>query len=340
MSPGRRGRRGAALALAALLLLRAGGVRAEPVKIRIGWVVAQSNLVPVLFAKQGIARHLGQSYTIEPIHFAGTSPQIAGLGAGELDIATLAYSSFALAIDNAHMTDLRVLADNFQDGVAGCYSNEFMVRKDSPIRTVEDLKGRVLASNTAGSAVDMAIRVMLRRHGLDDKKDVTIVEVGFPNMKAMLAERKVDLISAIPANAHDPELRAMARPLFTQKDAIGPTQMIVWAARRPFVEAHRAALVDFLEDALRARRFYTDPANHREAVELVARFVKQPAEQLDPWLFHKERDYCRDPQGLPDLAAFQKNIATQRELGFLKGEIDIAKYAELGPEREAAARLQ
>jgi NitT/TauT family transport system substrate-binding protein len=132
----------------------------------------------------------------------------------------------------------------------------------------------------------------------------------------------------------------MARTLFTQKEAMGPTQMIVWAARRPFIEKHRAALVDFLEDALRARRFYTDPANHREAVGLVARFVKQPAEQLDPWLFHKERDYCRDPEGLPDLAAFQKNIATQRELGFLKGDIDIAKYAELGPEKEAAARLQ
>jgi NitT/TauT family transport system substrate-binding protein len=116
--------------------------------------------------------------------------------------------------------------------------------------------------------------------------------------------------------------------------------MIVWAARRPFIEKHRAALVDFLEDALRAQHFYTDPSNHAEAVGLVARYVKQPAEQLAPWLFTRERDYCRDPEGLPDLAAFQRNIATQRELGLLKADIDIRKYAELGPVKEAAARLK
>ena len=37
---------------------------------------------------------------------------IAGIAAGELDIGPLAFSSFGLAIDNAHMDDLRVICDD------------------------------------------------------------------------------------------------------------------------------------------------------------------------------------------------------------------------------------
>ena len=35
---------------------------AEPLKIRIAWIAAPANLAPILFTKEGIARHLGKSY--------------------------------------------------------------------------------------------------------------------------------------------------------------------------------------------------------------------------------------------------------------------------------------
>ena len=117
------------------------------------------------------------------------------------------------------MDDLRVICDEIQDGVAGHGSNEFMVLKDGPVKTVADLKGKVLATNAMGSAVDIAMRAMLRKTGLEANKDYTIVEAPFPAMRAILSEKKADLISAVPPFALDPELRAMANTLFTQKDA-------------------------------------------------------------------------------------------------------------------------
>ena len=39
---------------------------------------------------------------------------ITAISAGELDIALLAYSSFASAIENGKMEDLRAIADDFQ----------------------------------------------------------------------------------------------------------------------------------------------------------------------------------------------------------------------------------
>ncbi len=326
-------------ALAAGLVLSAGGAGAEPVKIRVAWVAIVSNMPSILFLKPGIAQHDGKSYVFEALHFASTPLMVPALATGDVEIATLAYSSLAAAIQNAGLADLRVIADEFQDGTQGHYSDEYIVRKDGPIHTVADLKGKILATAGAGGAMDMALRIMLKKNGLDPKRDLTLVEVSMPNHRAALADGKVDLISSPLPFSEDPELRRIGRTLFTQRDAIGTTQMIVWAARAGFIAKNRAAMVDFLEDTIRARRYFMDPANHDEVVRLVSQFTKQPPERYASWLFTKDHDYYRDPDDLPDLKALQSNIDVQRELGFLAAPIEIAKYADLSLVKEAAARV-
>ena len=75
--------------------------------------------------------------------------------------------------------------------------------------------------------------------------------------------------------AYDPELMKASRLLFTQGESVGPTQTLLWAARTSFLQQHRAAMVDFMEDVLRARRFYFDPKNHKEAVEIVSKLLSK-----------------------------------------------------------------
>jgi sulfonate transport system substrate-binding protein len=311
---------------------------AEPVHLRVGWVVVPSDLAPLMFTKPGLAPHAGQSYVPDLVHFAGTSTIVTALAAGELDCATIAYSTFAIAIENAGLKDLRVVADSFQDGIDGYHTNDHMVRKDSPFRTVEDLKGKVLATNEAGSAIDMSLRAMLAKHKMQDKRDVTIIEVRFPDMKAMLRDGKVDLVAPASPYDYDPELTAFARTLFTQKDGMGPTQMIMRVVRGQFLTEHRAAMVDFLEDYLRTLRFLYDPAHRGEAVQLVADATKQKPAFYADWVFTKN-DYYRDPNGRPNLGVLQANIETQRELGFLKAGFDVKQYADLTLVEEAAKRL-
>ena len=336
---------GLAGAVAAILAfgLGAGPVKAAPVKIRMAYVVPVANWAPLFPEKKELMTHLGKSYTFEAVHVQGTPTMITAMASGDLEIADFAYSSFALAVENAGMSDLRVIADEFQDGVPGYYTDEYMVLKDSPIKTVQDLKGKVVASNVQGSAVDIALRAMLVKGHLDPKRDVTFVEIGLPNMKAMLQEKKADLISSVTPFSMDPGLRQMARTLFTQQDAVGRTQMIVLAARDSFIKAHRAALVDFMEDALRVERWYLDPKNHDAAVAIAAKVTKHPPQAFESWLYKKDGekgDYYRDPDGKPDLAALQANINTQKDLGFIKASIDVQKYTDLSLVEEAAKRLK
>ena len=62
-----------------------------------------------------------------------------------------------------------------------------------------------------GGAFDIGMRVMLRKHGLDDKRDVTIIESDYINMNAMLLAKKVDLTIGLDLQAFegDPTHRAL-----------------------------------------------------------------------------------------------------------------------------------
>ena len=310
---------------------------AEPVKIRMSWVAPLANWASVIMEKKDLAQHLGKSYTLETVHYQGTPQMITAIANNELEVASLAYSSLALAIENAGL-DLRVIGDEFQDGVPGYYSGEFFVRKDSKIDKVEDMKGKVAGTNGAGSAVDIATRAMLKKHGLEDKRDYTMLEGPLPAMPAMLLEKKADLIPGVLPFSLNPKLRADGKVLFHQKDALGVTQMIVLAARKSFIDAHRAAMVDYMEDMLRIVHWYLDPKNHDEAAKIASKITKAPPERFG-WLFTHQDTY-RDPNLMPNLEALQRNIDTTRELGFVKKKIEIQKYADLSLAKEALARLK
>jgi len=109
----------------AAALLAGSGANGEPAKIRISWVAVPNNLPPLFMSKPEMMRHAGTSYALDPIRFPGTPQSVAALASGDLDIALLTFSSFPLAIQNAGLQDLRVISDEFVDGVPGYYASSW-----------------------------------------------------------------------------------------------------------------------------------------------------------------------------------------------------------------------
>jgi len=66
---------------------------AEPVKIRVSWIAPLSNWASLLMEKKELARHMGRSYILEPVRYAGTPQQIIALANNELEIANLAFAT-------------------------------------------------------------------------------------------------------------------------------------------------------------------------------------------------------------------------------------------------------
>ena len=178
----------------------------------------------------------------------------------------------------------------------------------------------------------------MHHHGLEPKRDYQIIEVEFPNMVSVLAQKKVDMIEIGTPFSVVAAKEGKAKPLFDVGQAMGPTQLTLWAARTPFIAAHRAVLVDFFEDVETMLHWYLDPKNRDEGIRIIAAFTKQPPADFADWLFTKN-DFYRDPNARPNLAALQSNLNAQKEVGLLNIDIDVAKYADLSLVDEAAKRL-
>ena len=325
-------------AVLAVATVATGAARGEPLKIRNSYVVPVSNWQPLIVAKKDLAKHWGKSYVMEAVRYQGTPPMITALANGELEIANLAYSTLGLAVQNAGIEGLRVISDEFRDGMPGYFSNQFFVRKDSGIKKIEDLKDKVLATNAIGAGIDIAMKAGLKKHGLIDKRDFTVIEAPFPTMPAMLNDKKADLVSAVMPFALNPMLNQIGMPLYDQTEGLGASQFVFWAARKSWIEKNRAALVDYMEDMLVIERWYLDPKNHDEVAKIASSLLKIPPERFG-WLFTK-KDYYRDPNMMPDLVALQRNVDVVLDLGLIKSRLDVKAHSDLSLVEEAAKRLK
>src|SRR5436305_14829167 len=120
----------AAFALMLAGVLGSAAASADPMPIRVGWVVTPGHLAPLIEAlgkrEPGVFKHLGQTYVLQTTRFQGTTPQIQAQAIGELEMAALSTAALALSISNAHL-DQPVVADVVADGVPGYFTENYVV---------------------------------------------------------------------------------------------------------------------------------------------------------------------------------------------------------------------
>lgn len=330
--------------IAVATLLAAGfaaSANADPVRLRIGWAQVPTQITPLVaeLAKTHpqLFPNLNRTYTYEPVRFQGSPPQIQAFAAGEIEVAAFGPSALALAVTNAHL-DPRVVADIAQDGGSkGYYTTWWAVRKDSPIKTLADMKGHTAIVNAKGASTDMFLRQTLRRNGVADN-DFTEIEADFTNMLPMLEAGKGDIAPVMAQFNHDFQATDRYRVLFTTTDAVGgDDEVLFWAMRAEFIKAHRPAIVDMLTDHMAAVRWFLDPANRNEALALTHDFTKQSMQSLD-YVFSKD-DVYRSPDLLPLIPPIQRDIDTAVTMKLLPASIDVSKYVDLSMVEEAKKRF-
>lgn len=324
---------------AALVTIGVGVASAEPVKIRIQWSTTPSHMTPLIpLAPKGIYKHWGKSYVVEDVRMPGSGPALQAIAAGEIEFGGLSAQALTMGVKRAKL-DLRVIAQVMSTGVEGYNATPFMVRENDGINTFKDLKGRVAAINAFGGTVDAALRAMAAREGMKPGTDFQIVEVRMAAMLSALESKRVDMAFLVTPFNLIAKRKGGYKVLFDMRDALGPTETVSWIGKASFVEKHRAALVDFLEDNLRYRKWLDDPKNKQARAEIIAKVTKRPAKNYVAWAFTHEDNY-RDPDAMLDVERMQKNINDLNRLGILKETIEVSKYVDMSLAKEAAARLK
>jgi len=329
-----------AAAAAAMLAASFATAKADPLKIRVDWNIVPGQFAPLIptlpHYAPDVYRHYGKSYVVEPIKLAGGGATLTALAVGETDLSTLSPQALVLGVTNAKL-DLRVIGQQISTEVPGYLHTFFWVNKNK-IKTIEDLKGKVIGVSVRGSNVDSAAEMVMAKHGMTSPRDYQIIEVPFPAELPALEAGKVDA-AVLVTPFH---LRALAnpdlKPIFSVGDAFGPVETLMWMAKADFVKKNRAALVDFLEDNMRMRRWMFDPKTHADAVKQLSDQTKIPEAQLATWVYSKG-DYYYDPHAMVDVARLQKNVETMKEAGIIPTAINVTPYVDMSLVKEAAARL-
>jgi len=321
--------------------LLAGAAAADPVKIRADWNIVPGQFAPLIPTVPQYApdvyRHYGKSYVVEPLKMQGGGATLTALAVGETDLSTLSPQALVLGVTNAKL-DLRVIGQQITTELPGYLQTYFWVRANE-IKTIEDLKGKAIGVSVRGSNVDSAAHMVMAKHGFSEPRDYSIIEIPFPAQFPSLEAKKIDAAILVPPfhlkAANNPEFK----PIFGVADAFGPVETLMWMAKADFVAKNRAALVDFLEDNMRMRRWMFDPKTRMDAVRQLSDQTKIPAEALAAWVYSKG-DYYYDPEARVDVARLQHNVETMKEAGIIPTSIDVRPYVDMSLVKEAAARLE
>ena len=166
-----------------------GNLRApEMTNVKVG-ILSASDDAPVLLAiKQGFFKQQGLnvSYTIMP----STNSSTALLQSHTIQFAIMNYVGMFQQEKAFPGLNLRIIADNVQTS-PGLF--DFMVAKDSKIKTLADLKGKKLSVPSAGvfSFPQLSLDVLGKPYGVN-AASVTDVAIPFPAAPQALASGKVD----------------------------------------------------------------------------------------------------------------------------------------------------
>ena len=175
---------GAGSALAALALPRLARAQSAA-KIRIGFWPVAAGLPFFAAVEKGYFKEAGLD--VEPLKFAGAQQVMEAMLSGRSDGSSNGTGSANLAIGEIAQPGLfKIFATNPSN--AKYVLEEFLVPKDSPVRTMADLKGKRVASGPGIQNVTLA-KTMLERAGAGV---MSVTELPIGQHVAALAAGQID----------------------------------------------------------------------------------------------------------------------------------------------------
>lgn len=296
----------------------------EPVQIRMGWGIPAEEIKYVMMEFPEVAENLGEWYTVDWREFAGTALGVQGLAAGTLDCATVGGLSSANGIDEG--ADIVLMGEFIEENQPN-FSTAWMVAGDSDIRSLEDLKGRTVATSAIGGSTDYIQDFYIEdQAGLVPDEDYEKVEVPFGQQIEALLAGRID-IGLFPQpffgtlRQEDPEARVM----FRLNDAIEPFVQLLNGCRRAFVEENPEVMRRFQEDWQTVANWVLDPANQEQVIEASAAATELPPEVLEQFLI-TEDDYFRPRNGAINTDALQEEWDFFLDRGGITEELTVTDH--------------
>jgi NitT/TauT family transport system substrate-binding protein len=159
-------------------------------------------------------------------------------------------------------------------------NTRIMVRRDSPIRSFQDLKGKKLAVHALGTMQHISLGAALKTYGVA-RSDITITQIPIPNQPQTLDQGLVDAVYCAPPADAVAEHRVNARTVVETVDFIPYLGFSSIAVHRDFADRNPDAIKRLVKGAVRLARWIND--NAVEARETSNKALEIPAD-ISPYV--------------------------------------------------------
>ena len=183
----------------ALMILPTVGVAQtrEKVRVALGSISVNTSDIPVghqygLFAKYGV--------DLEPIYMGGGMNSLAAVTSNSVQFLSAgSTATMSARLGGVDITMLTVQSSKL----------EYSIFAAPEIKTPQELKGKIVTGTRPGASADSALRLMIRKWGMEPGKDVIFVSVGDSQQGRMNALQR----GSVAATALTPPFSGMARQL-------------------------------------------------------------------------------------------------------------------------------
>ncbi|HRK29523.1 MAG TPA: aliphatic sulfonate ABC transporter substrate-binding protein [Tepidisphaeraceae bacterium] len=319
------------IAVASLVLLVVAGTvavqyraRAEdsPAEVRFGYFANVTHAQAVLAVANGdLEKAVAPAKLTTRVFNAGPSV-IEALFAGEIDVAYIGPGPAISAHGKSRGEGIRIISGAAANGVA------IVARNDSPIRTLQDLKDKRIATPQLGNTQDIAAKHYLKTT-LGQSNVNNVLPIANAEQATMMARGEID--AAWVPEPWAARLIADGHRLIAEESALWPSNqfsLTLVTASPAFLEKHRETAVKILavhKDW--TRRLQSEPAEQvqplsdailaltskRIAPEVIADSLKRVTFTTDPM-----------PSTLETMSKWSFDLGFSRDEVSIKGLVDLS----------------
>jgi NitT/TauT family transport system substrate-binding protein len=208
------------------------------------------------------------------------------------------------------------------------YGSAVVVRKDGPVKTVADLRGRTIAIPSRFSDERLLLYRAMKVAGMK-LSDVKMVEMAPPDVSGALAARAIDGFSMGEPFPSQAEMGGFGRILFQAREYWPDYMSCILVVRQDLIDT-RPDIVQGLVDGIARSGLWLDQGKpqREDAADFVGRFYYHQKPALLRWALTKPMDRVVYSPLAPRKGDFDMVRDLMIETGVLSKKIEFNEYAD------------
>jgi len=313
-----------------LSLLTVDLALAQEDKVKVGLLMINADAGVFVALEKGYFRE--QGLTVESNYFSSSGGlQMAALTTGELDAGS---GSISPGIYNAVAggVNMRVVASKSRVGPRG--SGKFMVRRSlleagRPI-SIKDIKGKVIALNSAGGSSRLYLDGLLKKGGLRET-DVVVRVMPFNDAVGALSQGVVDVAFVVQPFITIVEEKGIGVGIADLWDLFPGHMTNNLFYSDAFIRSRPTVAEKFMAGFLKGQRYFYDVVvRKKESLDSVVDIVAKYSRAGDRKLLRLGLSVTElTPNGEMDLKEIQDDQDWYFQKGLIKTKIDVNKMVDL-----------